>query len=266
MTTRFAVLLLATGSLCSLQALAADSTLSAQDLKKAASQEIEAPATTPVNTKRASDAALPATAADGSSSGILRLKDEYHSLKARSVIMTFGVQMQSYKPTGTSDGTNTGSTYSLSDVGATVLPSVSLGALYNMADNRSGQWQLGLEGEAGYTSQKATVATATGSLSARLNTTIFDLHPMVRWAPHNSKFHLFTGYGWGHATLTQSSSDSVGQWSKSGNTTNWLLGADYAMSEKWLLQLMSKSISVSKADEGFNLPSNQLELGAKVLW
>lgn len=261
----FGVYLLALVALSgvSFSAFGADSALSAQDLKKAANQEIQAPTNTPVNTKRASDAALPA---DSTSSGILRLKDEYHSLKARQLIMTFGVQLQSYKPAGSSDATGTGSSYNLAEVGSTVLPSISLGTLYNLASNRSGDWQLGLEGEAGYISQKTDVATSTGSISARLNTTLLDLHPLIRWSPRNSKFHLFTGYGWGHATVTQSSSSSVGQWSKSGNTNTWLLGADYAMNEKWLVQLASKSVTISKADDGFDLPSNQVELGAKVLW
>jgi hypothetical protein len=243
--------------------MAMDSALSAQDLKKTATQEIQAPASTPVTTKGASDAALPV---NETSSGILHLKDDFHSLKARQVIMTFGVQMQTYKPSGVSDGSNTGASYDLSRVGSTVLPSISLGSLYNLANNRSGQWQVGVEGEAGYISQKASVPTGNGSLSARLNTTVFDVHPLVRWAPQHSKFHLFTGYGWGHATVTQASDSTVGQWSKGANTSTWLLGADYAMTEKWLMQLTSKSVSISKASDGFDLPSNQLELGAKVLW
>src|SRR6185312_1774707 len=256
------IMALGIGLLFSLSALAADSTLSAEQLKQTAQQEIQAPTNAVVSEKTASDAAL---SPDGASSGILRLQDDFHSLKARQFLMTFGVQMQSYRPQGQSDN-STGSSYSLSDVGSTVLPSVSLGTLYNITQNRSGQWQAGLEGEIGYISQKASVATASGTMDARLNSTLMEIRPLIRWAPRHSKFHVFTGYGLGHASVTQSSASTVGQWTKSGNTTDWLLGADYALNEKWLLQLASKNITVSRADDGFDLPSNQVELGAKVLW
>ena len=257
------IMALGTGLLLSLSAHAADTVLSASQLKQTASQEIQAPANISVPATTASDAALPA---DGASSGILRLQDDFHSLKARSFLMTFGIQMQSYRPQGQSDGSTTGSAYALSDVGATVLPSVSLGTLYNITQNRSGEWQVGLEAEAGYTSQKASVATSSGSMNARLNTTLMEIRPLIRWAPRHSQFHLFTGYGYGRASVTQSSSSTVGQWTKSGATTDWLLGADYAMNEKWLVQLASKTMTVSKASDGFDVPSQQIELGAKVLW
>jgi hypothetical protein len=257
------IMAIGTGLMLSASAFAAETTMTTAQLKQTATQEIAAPANASLPpSKTASDAALPA---DGSSSGILRLQDDFHSLKARQFLMIFGVQLQSYRPQGQSD-TLTSSSYSLSSAGSTVLPSLSLGTLYRLAENRSGRWQLGLEAEAGYTSQKTVVPVASGSVNARLNTTLLEIHPLLRWAPGSSHWHLFAGYGMGHATVTQSGTNSLSQWSKSGNTADWFAGTDYAFDEKWLVHLTAKQMQISKADAGFDLPSNQVELGAKVLW
>lgn len=198
--------------------------------------------------------------------GLLQLEDPFEGENARNFLWMFGVSFRQYKPEGQAQ-LSTGVSYDISDAGSTVLPSLSLGSLYNVGQGKAGAWQVGINGELSYIQQKISLNTDITQLDGRLNTAMIEGQLITRWGPNlSSPWRIHAGYGRGHATLTQSSSSSVGQWSKSGQFQSWLIGADYAVSKKTIVGIQSRTLAVLNGSSGFSLPKNHLEGGVKVLW
>lgn len=201
------------------------------------------------------------------SSEALKLADPFEPLTMRTFVWTFGFQAQSYQPQGRARlADQTG--YALSQAGSTVLPSVSLGTLYNLGRSQAGHFQLGLNGQLGYTSQNIKAETSNNvALDARLSTTQLEGKILLRWALRaESKLHLLAHGGIGQLAVSQSSNNSVARWSESAIYQTSGLGLEYNLNDAWLTHLTYNHKSINESETTLDIQNNNLELGAKVIW
>ena len=254
--------------LLSFAAAAAETPATTQvDLIQQAQSELSRPLT-PASSKKN---AVPVTTISAKQTElILKLEDDYQDPKVREFLWSFGVFLQEHRPEGTRS-LATGDE-NIGDSGSTFLPTVAMGALYNLSNGREdsvgGAWQVGLEGEAGFTSQKIAIQTAGQSFDARLNTMLTELRVLARWGlTLKSKFHARLGAGQGRLNYTQSSDNSLMRWSENGQYHSFLLGLDYGLTRRWTALVQAKTISAQSSwPTSIDAPSTQLEIGAQILW
>lgn len=248
----------------SMMAVAAEPTMFA-NLSEQAQSELARP-TPPPSKGAAQTPAAPATTAGEL---VLKLEDDYQEPKARDFLWTFGFFLQQHSPSGQASMNN--SSENLSDSGTTLLPTISVGSLYNIndgIDSAVGAWQVGIEGEVGFTSQKISVQAGNQEIEARLNTTLAEIRALARWGAHlQSRWHARLGFGRGQLNYTQSSDNSLARWSETGDYQAFLVGADYQFNPRWAVLAQAKTISaLNNWPSSIDVPSTQLELGAQVLW
>lgn len=201
------------------------------------------------------------------SSGALVLADPYEPITMRTFVWSFGFQLQDYQPLGTATlAENT--SYSLSQAGKTYLPSVSLGSLYNLGSSRAGHFQLGLNGQLGYTSQNIKTSTSNNTqLDARLSSTQMEAKLQLRWALRaESKLHVLAQGGLGQLNVSQNSDNSVARWSESAVYQVSGLGLEYNFGPEWLAHLTYNQKSIQDKTSSLEIQGSNTEVGAKVLW
>jgi hypothetical protein len=199
---------------------------------------------------------------------MLQLEDPFEAPRLRDFEWGFGVYLSNYKPQGTVEVSGIGS-QNLGSMSQTLMPSLSLGALYGLTESFLGAFELGLETEAGFSSQESNIQTANGtSLGGRLNSTLLDGRALLRWGQEfKSKLHGRIGLGIGRYTLTQTSDSSLARWSRDGGLNTLLLGLDFKLSKKWLAQANYRSFSTrGNYPAGLEAPASRFELGAQVVW
>jgi opacity protein-like surface antigen len=201
------------------------------------------------------------------SSGALVLEDPYEPITMRTFVWSFGFQLQDYQPLGRATlAENT--SYNLSQAGNTYLPSVSLGSLYNLGNSRAGHFQMGLNGQLGYTSQNLKAYTSNNTLlDTRLSTTQMEAKLQLRWALQaESKLHVLAQAGLGQLNVSQSSDNSVARWSESAVYQISGLGLEYNVGPEWLAHLTYNQKSIQDKSSNLDIQGNNTEVGAKLLW
>ena len=199
---------------------------------------------------------------------MLQLEDPFEAPRLREFQWGFGLHLSNYKPQGSVEVSGLG-TQNLGSMGSTYMPSLSLGTLYGLNESGMGAIELGLEAEAGFASQNSNVVSTNGTnMSGRLNTTLLDLRALVRWGVgFKSPLHIRAGMGAGRYTVTQTSDNSLGRWTRNGNVNTLLLGLDYKLSKRWVAQVNYRAYGKrGSLPDGLETPASGIDLGAQVIW
>lgn len=203
------------------------------------------------------------------SSGALTLDDPFEPLTMRTFVWNFGFQLQSYQPQGVANLGDQATRYNLSEAGSTVLPSFSLGTLYNVGHSPTfGKFQLGLNGQAGYISQNIKAVTSNNvAIDAKLNTTQLEAKASLRWSyKPTSQLHVLAQAGIGQLNVSQSSENSMARWNQSATYQVSGLGLEYNLNNEWLAQANYNQKSMRDENSELDIQNNNIELGAKILW
>lgn len=199
---------------------------------------------------------------------MLQLEDPFEAPRLRDFEWGFGFFVSSQKPQGMVEVSGVG-TQDLSSLKSSMTPSFSLGTLYGLTEGQAGTFEIGGEAEFGFASQESTLKTASGSqIDGRVNSSLIDGRLLVRWGSGwKSKFHGRLGMGIGRYTVTQTSDNSLGRWSKEGSLNTYLIGVDYKLGKKWLAQVNYRDFGNRGAfPEGLQVPPAFVELGAQIVW
>ncbi|PIS10215.1 MAG: hypothetical protein COT73_10525 [Bdellovibrio sp. CG10_big_fil_rev_8_21_14_0_10_47_8] len=257
------VFILLAASFFVVRVMAQSTSASVTPMRDRAQQELK---NTPSSETKASD--VSGALSHEKSEGILRLEDPFEKIPLRNFQWGLGVHLQPYQPRGRITNESF-SSQELETTGSTLMPSISLGALYGLAQTDIGFFQGGLEGEVGFMSQKNTVTTITNkSVDGQLNSSLTEARALVRWGKHwTSRWHGRLGAGVGKLSITQSSDNSLARWSKDTTFNSYLVGVDYQLNRSWLAQMNYRTYQKGLGSgDSIQVPTSQLDFGAQVVW
>ena len=93
----------------------------------------------------------------------------------------FAVRLETYQPTGQGIFTDQ-SSVDLSSIGSTLLPTITYGTLSDSSSLGEFQTTYGLEGNASFATQEASLVSSTGLLgSGKFQTAVLSLKPLMRF-------------------------------------------------------------------------------------
>lgn len=249
----------------------------AEGLRSTALQELTPttaatlPATNQKSASKASSAkATPSiSVAPGSNSLIFNVEDPYHEPRVRNFRWDFGVLLQNYVPRGQVETSTV--TENLAGIRSTVMPSISMGALYrlNTENLNLGAFELGAQAQVGYATQPVSLHNLSGNeTQGQLNSLMTEIRSDLRWSQSlESKWHGKLGLGMGRLNLTQTSDNSSARWSRTGSYNAVVLGLNYDLNHRWSVMGQQKFMSAKSDWPGeVELASSQFELGTEVLW
>ncbi|MFN7454853.1 MAG: hypothetical protein ACK5RO_09370 [Pseudobdellovibrionaceae bacterium] len=194
----------------------------------------------------------------------LQLRDEYVELNPRQFQLRFGARAQIFKPQG--QGNVLGNTYELSQAGESLLPAIQFGALYDLAN----LWKLTLDSSAGYSSQSLKIPLPnSGSIETRLNTTQIELLAglQYKWR-YAGNFGLKGHWGIGQQVMTQTSTESIAQWSMTSRYQIYRAGLVYHLNQNLELGFdYSRQQKIeSQSSQSLFVNPETYQLGASVVW
>ncbi|MCE3009878.1 MAG: hypothetical protein LW875_04620 [Proteobacteria bacterium] len=201
---------------------------------------------------------------DASLSEPLQLRDEYVELNPRQFRLRFGAKAQIFKPQG--QGQVLGNTYELSEAGESLLPSLQFGALYDLGN----LWKLTMDSSAGYSSQSLKIALPnSGSVDTRLNTTQIELLTglQYKWR-YAGNVGLKVHWGLGQQVMTQTSTESIAQWSMTSRYQIYRAGFVYHLNQNLEMGLdySRQQRMESQSNQSLLLSPETYQLGAYVVW
>lgn len=197
--------------------------------------------------------------------GMLKLQDTYRPKYQRTWVWNFGLTAESYQPQGQGEIQSV-STYSYSEAGKTVMPSISLGILsqdYALLDS---PLQVGMDINLGYANQRMNLVTPTNTIiEAQLQTFRGSLSPLLRYQWISIRhLHTLIKAHYGQTQLYQTSQNSLARQSKTTNFIGYSLGFEYEFSRSWGLNLNytdRRGLSQEVVVTGSNL-----DMGASLRW
>ena len=209
---------------------------------------------------QSTDAVLPAES--------LSLTDDFRSPRARSYDFGFAIALRPHQIKGTGKIPSQ-SPYSLR-AGSTWMPILGLGIEKNFAQSSWGlsELRLGLQSSVGFVSQEMNVAFQNQIVPARLNSTAteIELSTEISFAKF-PKLGLGASVGGSLLSVTQTTSASLGQWTKQIQQNISSVFATYQLNPRWNAHIGSLTrTNLSERPTDISQDTSSYQAGFKVIW
>lgn len=198
-------------------------------------------------------------------SAILSLEDPRQDIITRKWNYSFSIVAQQFKPQGFAQ--NDVGTFNLGNNNSVLFPSIGLGFLSNIKEFSGVHIHGGAQALLGYSNQSTSVLFPSGLVekNARLSSVLFRLKPTLKvnfvrlpW------LSALVGGEWGGLNYTQSSSNSLANFSKQAFFTGWSLGLGWNATPKF--SIVAQYTNRAIQDQNLGLQRDNFELGTSFLW
>lgn len=192
----------------------------------------------------------------------IRLDDTYSAMSTRSWDWTVALGLEPYRPQAQASFSDI-QTYDTSDVGSTIMPSISFGFIRELNTDKS--FSVGTKTKLAYARQNYNLVLPTlGSTSAHLDTLMLSLKPYLRY--NFTKYNMAFGAEFGQYQLSQGSDRSITRWSMSSPFNGGYLAAGYDYNADWTLLLEASFRQLSQEKSDLQLSSNSLTFQTEYRW
>ena len=200
-------------------------------------------------------------------SGVIQLSDDYNLGKEKksSFFTAFKIQQLTHFGKGFVGET---SSYSFSEMGSTVRPSLSLGYLSQHYAMTNFTIRYGVQADVGYSAQETNLPTATGEhVFGRLQYLDLAVRPVLAF-PWQSFQKLSTKIyaEYGQAQLAMASRSSLARFSKNISFYGYGIGLDYDFNRNWAMELEYFERRPFSIDADWSFASANTQLGVQYQW